>query len=74
MTTVLNFESTEHGTVQFTDRNEMVYSRKCQPRDIVVLGNFTPEQKADLAWDICADIRLGQGYKAAGLMKGALTA
>lgn len=60
------------GPVAFLDNNESHRSIKCQPRDIEILNDLCPKTKKRIAWDICADIRLTQGYSEIGLMKGAI--
>lgn len=64
---------TDDGTeVVFQDWGQNRHASKCQPRDIVVLGDVDNAQRKHLQEAICIDIRLGQGYPEVGVAKGML--
>jgi len=59
------------GPIVYEDTHDPLYSIKCHPRDIFIWSPVAMQDAKDLAWDICADIRLNQGFNEVGLMQGA---
>lgn len=57
---------TSQGPVVFMDKNGMVYSSWCQPRDIVVIAG--PDNN-DVKEEIAVSVRLGQGHPEVGVAK-----
>lgn len=59
------------GPIVYEDTHDALYSIKCHPRDIFIWSPMDKKSANNLAWKICADIRLTQGYNQIGLMQGA---
>lgn len=61
-----NYLSERFGAVVFEDKNEMVRSSRCHPRDIVVIVG---EDCRALREEIAIDIRIGSGESSIGVAR-----
>jgi hypothetical protein len=58
---IQHYTHQQHGAVPFSDAQENVHSRMCQPKDITILRfDLTDQERGALGKEIAAEIRAVQ--------------